>query len=274
VDPLDAIAGSVPAAAKLLVAMAALAALETIVPLRRRATRSRGHAATNLRLTLVTFALNAAVTAAIALALAHLDERGLGLLNAVDLPPVAAGALALVVLDLAFYVSHVAMHRIPGWWRFHRVHHADPSVDVTTSFRQHPVEGLIRYAFVGAFALVLAPSVAAFGVYRAASALNALLEHANLRMPPRLDRALSLVTTWPYAHKVHHSRDPSLTDTNYGNLLSLWDRIFGTFTPSAEGTRVVYGLDGFEGTPSALELLASPWTPLPRVRDAGTECVQ
>ena len=107
----------------------------------------------------------------------------------------------------------------------------------------------------------IGPSPAAFVVYRAASAVNALLEHANLRAPLWLDRLLSLVTTWPHMHKVHHSRSPELTDTNYGNLLSIWDRLFGTYTPSHLGTQIVYGLDGFDdpALQTAPALLALPF---------------
>jgi sterol desaturase/sphingolipid hydroxylase (fatty acid hydroxylase superfamily) len=166
-----------------------------------------------------------------------------------------------VALDFAFYAVHVAMHRVPVLWRFHRVHHADPAVDVTTTIRQHPGEGLVRYAAMAACAIPLGVAPAAFAVYRAASALNGLLEHANVRAPAWLDRALALVTTWPHMHKVHHSRRVAETDTNYGNLLSLWDRAFGTYTASSRGTGIAYGLDGFDdpASQSTLGLLALPF---------------
>jgi sterol desaturase/sphingolipid hydroxylase (fatty acid hydroxylase superfamily) len=134
-------------------------------------------------------------------------------------------------------------------------------VDVTTTIRQHPGESLIRYAFMAAFAVVLGPGPAAFALYRAASALNGLLEHANLRAPLWLDSLLSLVTTWPHMHKVHHSRRREETDTNYANLFSLWDRLFGTFTPPCRGTRIAYGLDGLDdpATQTTAGLLALPF---------------
>ena len=141
----------------------------------------------------------------------------------------------VLVLDLSFYVAHVAMHKVPSFWRFHSVHHADPAVDVTTTIRQHPGEGVIRYAFMAAFAIPLGASPGAFAVYRVWSALNGLLEHANICVPPWLDSVLSLVTTWPNMHKVHHSREVQDTDTNYGNIVSLWDRLFFTFTPARHG---------------------------------------
>jgi sterol desaturase/sphingolipid hydroxylase (fatty acid hydroxylase superfamily) len=95
--------------------------------------------------------------------------------------------LAVLALDLSFYVAHVAMHRVPAFWRSHRVHHSDPVIDVTTTIRQHPLEGLIRYAFMATFACAFGVGLGAFIVYRTWSVLNGLLEHANLRVPRWLE---------------------------------------------------------------------------------------
>ena len=262
--------------ALILAAMALVAALETVIPLAARGRWSRAHLRPNLLLTLLAFATNALFNVGMVAALVWLQERELGLMNAFVLPPLAGLAVALVVLDFSFYVAHVSMHRLPAFWRFHSVHHSDPAVDVTTTIRQHPGESLIRFAFTGAFACLLGASPAAFAVYRSAVAFNGLLEHANLRAPLWLDRALALVTTWPHMHKVHHSRDAARTDTNYGNLLSLWDRLFGTYTPSSAGTRVVYGLDGYDdaATQTTAGLLALPFrsSSAASLREASTAC--
>jgi sterol desaturase/sphingolipid hydroxylase (fatty acid hydroxylase superfamily) len=249
----------------ILAAMAVIAAIETLIPLHARGRWGRAHLAPNLALTLLTFATNALLNTGLLAGLLWLDASGFGLLKALALPPLAAAAIAVVVLDFSFYLAHVSMHKLPGFWRFHCVHHADPAVDVTTTIRQHPGEGLIRYAFMAAFAFVLVPSPVAFAVYRAASALNGLLEHANLRAPLRLDRALSLVTTWPNLHKIHHSRVAAQTDSNYGNLFSFFDRLFGTFTPSKHGASVAYGLEGFDdpATQTTAGLLAVPFRSAP-----------
>jgi sterol desaturase/sphingolipid hydroxylase (fatty acid hydroxylase superfamily) len=247
--------------AALVAGMAGLSLLEAVLPLHPRGRRGRAHVPTNLALTAITFAVNAALGAALSLALAALEARGLGLLPALALPPLAHAAAALLALDLAFYLSHVAMHAWPSLWRFHRVHHSDAAVDVTTSFRQHPAESAIRYAFSAVVAVALGASPAAFALYRTASALVALLEHANLRVPARLDALLSLAVTWPNVHKVHHARDVRLTDTNFGNLLCWWDRLFGTFTPARVGASVRYGLDGLDAPrmQTARALLALPF---------------
>jgi sterol desaturase/sphingolipid hydroxylase (fatty acid hydroxylase superfamily) len=247
--------------AGILLLMAALALLEAGVPLHARSRWHRAHLAPNLALTFLTFVTNAVLGAALLGAIALFDARGWGLLPRLGLPPLGAAALAVVGLDLAFYLAHVAMHRSAFLWRFHCVHHSDPAVDVTTTLRQHPGEGLIRYAFLAPFALALGVSPVAFAVYRTASALNALLEHANLRAPRGLDRALALVTTWPHMHKVHHSRRMEESNTNYGNLLSAFDRLFGTFTPSARGRDVAYGVAGLDdaATQTTRGLLAVPF---------------
>ncbi len=233
----------------ILAAMALIAALEAVVPLRARGRWHRAHLGPNLALTGITFATNVVFNGALVLVLTRLAPLEFGLLPRLQLSPLLAAGLALVGLDFSFYVAHVAMHRVPLFWAFHRVHHSDPAVDVTTTIRQHPGESVIRYAFLTLGAIGLGATPGAFAVYRLASALAGLLEHANLRAPTWLDDALSLVTSFPYLHKVHHSRDAAETDTNYGNIFSLFDRAFGTFTPSPRGTPIAYGLEGFDAAP-------------------------
>lgn len=230
----------------ILVAMAVIALIETAIPLRARGRWNSAHLGPNLALTFMTFATNVLFNAALVMTLIWLESSGFGLLRLFALPPLMTLVAVVLALDFSFYVAHVAMHKIPLFWRFHSVHHSDPAVDVTTTIRQHPGEGVIRYAFMAAFAFGLGASPVAFGVYRVWSALNGLLEHANIRLPLWLDRLLSLVTTWPNMHKVHHSRTALETDTNYGNIFSFFDRLFSTFTPSERGANIVYGLDGFD----------------------------
>jgi sterol desaturase/sphingolipid hydroxylase (fatty acid hydroxylase superfamily) len=251
-------------AGAILAAMALVALVESAVPLHARGRAGRAHLGPNLALTLLTFATNLVMNAALLGALMALEARGVGLLPALGLPPLASGALAVLALDLSYYALHVAMHKLPVFWRFHRVHHSDPAVDVTTTVRQHPGESLLRYAALAASAVTLGVSPGAFAVYRAWSALWGLLEHANVRMPRALDRALSLAVSTPDMHKVHHSRLPVETDTNYGTLFSLFDRAFRTFTPSARGPSVACGLDGFDdpATQTTAGLLRLPFRPL------------
>src|SRR5262245_15526339 len=187
---------NVSAIGAILAVMAAVALLETAVPLHARGRWHRTHVGPNLALTFITFATNFVFNGGLVLLLARLAESRFGLLHLLPLQPFATGALAVVALDFSYYVAHVAMHKVPAFWGLPRVHHADPVVDVTTTIRQHPLEGVIRYAFLAAAAGALGVGLGAFAIYRVASALNGLLEHANIRVPRHLDAALSLVTTW------------------------------------------------------------------------------
>ena len=245
----------------ILAVMAVVALLETVRPLHARRRWNRVHLGPNIALTFLTFATNLVFNGALVMTLVWLQESGFGVLNMLRAASLVAVVVAVLALDLSFYVAHVAMHKIPAFWRFHRVHHSDPVVDVTTTIRQHPGEGVIRYAFMAVFATALGVSPGGFAVYRLWSALSGLLEHANVRLPLRLDSVLSLVVSSPNMHKVHHSRDATCTDTNYGNIVSLWDRLFLTFTPAKRGVNVVYGLDGFDDPASqtAAGLLAMPF---------------
>ena len=248
--------------ATILATMALVSAVEVLVPLHARGGWHRRHLGPNLALTLLTFATNLLLSIGLVPLVLALEAHDVGLLHALALPPVAAAAVAIAAFDLSFYAAHRSWHRVPALWRFHAVHHADPEVDVTTTIRQHPGETLLRAAVMAVTAAVVGPSLVAFAVYRSASAVNGLLEHANVRAPGWLDGPLSLVTTWPHMHKVHHSRTATQTDTNYGNLLSVWDRLFGSFTPSSAGTAITYGLDGYDRADrqTTRALLAMPFT--------------
>ena len=248
------------AIAYILIVMAAIALVETLIPLHARKGSTR-HLLPNLMLTFLTFGTNLFLNAALVLTLVWLQTFNFGVLHTFALAPWQALAITVLALDFSFYVLHVAMHKIPGLWRYHQVHHSDPMLDVTTTIRQHPGESAIRYVGLAAMAIALGASPAAFAVYRVWSALQGLIEHANIKLPRALDTALALVITSPNMHKVHHSRDPRLTDTNYGNITSLWDRLFFTFTPARVGTDVDYGLDGYDERrdQSTLGLLAMPW---------------
>lgn len=237
---------SIESVAVILVAMGAVAIVETMLPLHVSGPWNRTHLGPNFALTFITFATNIVFNVALVMTLAALQLTGFGVLHVFALRPFVSAAIAVIALDFSFYVAHIAMHKTSGFWRFHSVHHSDPVVDVTTTIRQHPGESIIRFAFMAAAAIGLGASPAAFGIYRVWAALNGLFEHSNIRTPLRLDSLLSLVVSTPNMHKVHHSRVAEETNTNYGNIFSLFDRLFFTFTPSRRGVNITYGLDGFD----------------------------
>ena len=242
----------------LLALMAALAAVETWIPFRER--ERPGRRGANLWLAGIYFALNFALSAAVIGISAAMAQRQLGLLH--GLPAGWNFVLGVVVLDLSAYVVHVLMHKVPWFWRFHRVHHSDLEVDVTTAFRQHPLEGLLRFLFTFAPAVALGVSPLATAAYRLFSGINALFEHANIRVNAVADRVLCWFIVTPHMHKVHHSRTPAETDSNYGNLFPAFDRLFGTFTPTQRAAGVRYGLDALAHEHLGLaKLLTLPWAP-------------
>lgn len=230
----------------LAAALMVLALIEALIPLRDRSRWSRAHLGPNLALTAITVVLSLLLNVPLLLALVWFEQRGLGLFNFLPLPVWADLLAAVVALDLAWYATHRALHAFPALWRVHAVHHSDPMVDVTTAIRQHPLEGLVRYGFLFVFGAAFGVSPAGFALYRVWSAIHGQFDHANMRLPAWLDDAISWVSASPDMHKVHHARDQRLNDTNYSSILSVWDRLFGTFTPPAVGRQVTYGLDGHD----------------------------
>jgi sterol desaturase/sphingolipid hydroxylase (fatty acid hydroxylase superfamily) len=246
----------------LLPVLAFVSLVELCAPLQARGQWDRVHLVPNLALTGITLATNFVLNMALLLILLYLDNNGIGLLHALGLTPLARDLAAFVVLDFSFYICHVAMHKVPSFWRFHQVHHSDPALDATTTIRQHPGESLIRYSFLTIATIVLGPSVFAFAMYRAWSVINGFFEHANVRTPPWLAAPLTLITSWPSMHRIHHSCVAIQTDTNYGNIFSVFDRLFGTFTPISEAAAVVVGLDGHyePELQTTLNLLKMPYS--------------
>lgn len=245
----------------LLALMGLVAFLEVWLPLRASNRRSR---AVNLGLAGLFLALNLLMTAPLLLAAGWMSSRQLGLLPLLKLDAVSVLVVSIVLLDLGAYLVHVLMHKLPWMWRFHRVHHSDSMVDVTTAFRQHPLETLARFAFTALPALpalALGVPPVAIALYRTLSGLAAIVEHANVRLHEPLDRLLTLVIVGPRLHKLHHSTMPAETDSNYGNIFSIFDRLFRTFTPAERALAVTYGLEGY-GDPSRQRfaaLIAEPF---------------
>lgn len=256
-------AGEFLTSVTVIVAVMGLAALvEVAVPLFARKSTQRGRAATNLGLTALTLAFNGALASAAAIIALALSLERPGLMTRLALPITAQIVASAVVLDFFFgYLAHRAMHALPVLWRVHRVHHSDPFVDATTTYRTHPLEVLWRFLFMIVPVWILGIPAEAVLIYRLLSAINGVFEHANIRLWRSLDRAVSLIWVTPNTHKIHHSRNSAETDTNYGNILSVYDRLLRTFTPTDRVFSVVYGLDDAEAvrTASLPRLLLMPF---------------
>jgi len=158
------------------------------------------------------------------------QHNGIGVLNLLNSFwwPLAAIA-TIVILSFTGYAIHWLFHKTPWFWRVHRVHHFDTAVDVSTGLRHHPLEFMLTLS-------IDVPIAIAFGVlpwavitYGIADAMFALFSHANIRLPPSLDRMLRLILVTPSIHAVHHSAHQPETDSNYGTVFAIWDRLFGTY---------------------------------------------
>jgi len=227
---------------------AALALAEALAPRRRQAYRRGERWPHNIGLLLVDVAVLriAAPGAAIAVAAAG-EARGWGLLNMVEAPGWLAVIAAVVLLDLAIYFQHVTFHAVPTLWRLHRVHHTDLDFDLTTGARFHPVEILISTAVKCAAVAAIGAPVLGVLAFELLLNATAMFNHANLRLPARLDAALRALVVTPDMHRVHHSALYNETNSNFGFNLPWWDRLFGTYRaqPSAGHEAMTIGVDAF-----------------------------
>lgn len=170
-----------------------------------------------------------AVTAAIAAA-----QNGWGLLNQVDWPWWVEGLVAIVVLDLAIWFQHLVSHKVPLLWRLHQMHHADVDIDVTTAIRFHPIEIALSMLWKIVCVLALGAAPEAVIVFEIVLNACAMFNHANVALPDGVDRVLRSLIVTPDMHRVHHSVIRREHDSNYGFNLSVWDRLFGTYTAAPE----------------------------------------
>ena len=232
--------------------MAVAALIEAGVPMFARTSRIPGRRAANLGLTVVVFLLNWSLSSAAAILALAVSLQPADFAMRLGVPMAIQIVAGIVVLDFsAGYLAHRALHLFPILWRFHRVHHSDEFVDATTTYRTHPVETVWRFLFVIIPVWTLGIPAQAVVIQRLVSAANGILEHANIRLWAPLDRVASLVWVTPNVHKIHHSRRLAETNSNYGNVLTIYDRMLGTFTPSDRAKSVVYGLDEVDPAQSA-----------------------
>jgi sterol desaturase/sphingolipid hydroxylase (fatty acid hydroxylase superfamily) len=258
--------------------LAILLAWESAAPFYREFTstaeRSR-HGLRNFAIGAANALLTAIVFATLWRQLADVSARqGFGLLNWSGLPPAAHFVAALLLFDLWTYWWHRAGHHIPGLWHFHRMHHSDPQMDVTTANRFHAVEILLSSVSRVILIPLLGFTFAEVVVYETLLQFFVQLQHANLGLPAPVERLLRLLFVTPLLHKVHHSRFQPETDSNYASLFSFWDRLFGTLRVRRDPENIRLGLEGFDG--AEFQGWAGLWrTPFrePGVGDAGARTV-
>lgn len=169
---------------------------------------------------------------------------------------------AFLILDATIYAWHVATHRVPLLWRFHRVHHIDTAMDMTTALRFHAIDMAVSTPVRAAQVIVSGATPATLSLWQHWFGLHVLFHHADIRLPDALERRLSWLITTPAMHDTHHRRIRAATDSNYSAGFSLWDRLFGTFRREAGDQEQPVGVPGYEEPDCAIE----PSLRLPFVR--------
>lgn len=178
------------------------------------------------------------------------NAAGWGVLPRLGAPPWIAFPASILLLDLAIYLQHVLFHRIPVLWRMHRMHHADLDLDVTSGSRFHPIEMVLSMLFKLAVVVALGAPAGAVLVFEIVLNALAMFNHANVGMPPWLDRPLRWLVVTPDMHRVHHSVHPDETNSNFGFNISWWDRAFRTYREAPR--------DGHQGMSLGLPGLRDP----------------
>ena len=234
---------------------------------RRRWFTNVGIAATGTAV-LRLMAMLAVPVAAVAAAF-YAQQHQIGLLNQLYWPEWIKILVALLVLDLAIWFQHLVSHKVPLFWRLHKVHHADRDIDVTTAVRFHPVE--IALSMLWKIVVVVPLGASPFAVFLFEVILNAcaMFNHANIALPAWLDGVVRLAVVTPDMHRVHHSVLRREHDSNYGFNLSLWDRLFRTYTaqPEAGHQNMTIGLTPYQ-TEDPVRFGWSLWLPFRSERNA------
>jgi len=178
---------------------------------------------------------------------ASVQSSGTGVFSAVEAPFWLEFTLAVLALDLAIYWQHRLFHKIPLFWRFHRVHHADRAFDLTTGVRFHPAEIALSMLIKFGVIWLLGAHPAAVLVFEIVLNLGSLWTHTDLALPTRVDRRLRWLFVTPSMHRIHHSTLRQETDSNYGFHLSIWDRLFASYTKDPQRPEKIMpiGLDQY-----------------------------
>ena len=151
--------------------------------------------------------------------------------------------IGLLLLDfIGAYLPHYVEHRIKFLWQFHLVHHTDTWIDTTSANRHHPGESVIRFLFTTLGVLIVGTPIWLVFMYQSLSIIFSQFNHANICLPKKIDAYLSYLIVSPDMHKIHHHYQLPYTDSNYGNIFSIWDRLLGTFLYK-ERNEIIYGVD-------------------------------
>lgn len=240
--------------------------IEQAVPLFAIAYNRTRHTLTNLFFTLTTVVINFLMAGILVWSASWVVANDFGIIQWIPLEGLAGllvqGIVGLMLLDLigAWFV-HFVEHKVKFLWQFHVIHHTDQHVDTTTANRHHPGESVIRFVFTTAAVFIVGAPIGLIFLYQSLSLVLTQFNHSNLKMPTWLDNMLVLVICTPNMHRVHHHYRQPYSDTNYGNIFSFWDRIFGTYIV-VDNSKLKYGVDTYmdkEQTESIWGMLKIPF---------------
>lgn len=212
-----------------------------LLPLRYKRTKLR-HAAVNFYFTVMHLILHTLLAILIVKLSLWCAEAGFGLVYWLDVGVLMTILIGVLALDFSSWLVHFVMHKTKTLWRFHLIHHTDNNVDVTTGLRHHPGDSLLRGIFFILLIFISGAPMYSVMIYQTLVVMTTAFTHANIRLPRWLDHSLSYVLVSPNMHKVHHHWKQPYTDSNYGAVFSIWDRMFGTYR-TLDPAEIRYGLD-------------------------------
>ena len=220
--------------------------LEGALPLFNFNYKKWKHAVPNIFFTITTILVNLPMAFLLLMSADWAMANHFGILN--WLPEMALGLyifLGVFLMDFfGAYLPHFIEHKVPPLWMVHLVHHSDHKVDATTANRHHPIESIIRYMFTLIGVIVIGAPIGIVMLYQSLSIVATQFSHSNIKLPKKIDKLISYVLVSPDMHKVHHHYKMPYTDSNYGNIFSVWDRLLGTYM-ELDTDKIVYGVDVF-----------------------------
>jgi sterol desaturase/sphingolipid hydroxylase (fatty acid hydroxylase superfamily) len=226
------------------ISLVLFAGIEVYAPAFQDAPKRSQRWPTNFGIGLVNIGLTMITPVTAVVAARWAEANGYGLLNIAGTTWWVAVIVTVVIRSFAGYGFHFLMHKIQLFWRVHRVHHSDTHLDISTGLRSHPLEFLAMLFVLAPLAVVVGFNSWALIIFEITDSILNLVSHANLRLPERADRVLRWVFITPNMHCLHHSSYRPETDSNYGQVFSVWDRLFGTYSaaPRAGYDAMQFGL--------------------------------
>lgn len=218
--------------------------LESGIPFLNMKNKKWNHAFLNFFFTGTTIVVNFSMAFLILKTSNWVNENNFGVLNWFSIQNFwLKTIIGLLFMDLiGAYLAHYVQHKTTFLWRFHLIHHTDTWLDTTSANRHHPGESVIRFIFTALAIFIVGAPIWLFFLYQTFSVMATQFNHANINLPNKVDMFLSYFIVSPNMHKVHHHYKLPYTDSNYGNIFSIWDRLFGTFL-ILEKSNLIYGVD-------------------------------